>query len=88
MVYDDRVYSLHGFKFLIMEITVGMVFHRLDGKKCTVSNVFKFRGKEVITYRYWLKRKQIWVFESDFKHLFLIAFDYGWKWDLTKKQTK
>jgi hypothetical protein len=43
--------------------------------------VFNEGEEEVVTYRYWLKHKKRWKFETDFKELFLIAFDYGWKWE-------
>ena len=58
-----------------------MIFRNLEGTKCYVVNVFKEGENEVVTYRYWMKRRKRWRFETDFKDLFLIAFDYGWKWE-------
>lgn len=74
-----------------MEIKRGMTFRDLQGKKCVIANVFLEGDLEVVTYRYWSKRKQTWFFETDFMDIFLIAFDYGWKWikgPKTKHTTK
>ena len=64
-----------------MEIKRGMIFRNINGVKCYVANVFNEGEEEIVTYRYWLKHKKRWVFKTDFKELFLIAFDYGWKWE-------
>ena len=64
-----------------MEIKRGMIFRNLQGTKCHIANVFKEGDEEVVTYRYWISHKKRWCFVTDFKELFLIAFDYGWKWD-------
>ena len=64
-----------------MEIKRGMIFRDLQGTKCVIANTFMEGENEVVTYRYWLKHKKRWVFKTDFTRLFLIAFDYGWKWE-------
>ena len=64
-----------------MDITVGKKFRNSKGTKCHVVNIFNDNGKTIITYKYWMKRKKIWVYETDFLYLFLIGFEYGWEWD-------
>ena len=64
-----------------MEIKSGMVFRDPKGDKFIVVNTFIEKGKKVITYKYWLKHKRRWIFKTDFEYLFIISFDYGWKWD-------
>lgn len=68
-----------------MEAKRGMIFRNLEGTKCVVANVFKEGDSddsdEVVTYRYWIKHKKRWRFETNFKVIFLIAFNYGWKWE-------
>jgi len=64
-----------------MEIKRGMIFRDIRGNKCYVANVFNEGKEEVVTYRYWIKSRKRWTFETNFKDLFLIAFDYGWYWE-------
>ena len=64
-----------------MEIKIGATFRDVNGTKCHVVNTFNECEEEVITYKYWVKSKQRWVFKTDFTELFLIAFRYGWEWD-------
>lgn len=63
------------------KIKRGQVFRDLDGTKCYVANVFLEGKEEIVTYRYWVKHKQRWRFKTEFVGIFLIAFDYGWKWE-------
>ena len=65
----------------VIAIKRGMTFRNLQKVKCHIANVFNEGEEEVVTYRWWSKRSKRWVFETDFKDLFLIAFDYGWKWE-------
>lgn len=62
-----------------------MVFRNLDGTKCYIANVFMEGENEIVTYRYWVKGRQKWRFETDFKRIFLLAFNYGWKWENPKQ---
>lgn len=62
-----------------------MIFRDLDGKKCVIVNTFMEGKEQVVTYRYWLKLKRRWVFKTDFTRLFIIAFDYGWRWEFKNK---
>ena len=64
-----------------MEIKRGKIFRDLDGTKCYIANVFNEGDEEVVTYRYWLKNRQRWRFETEFKELFLIKLKYGWEWE-------
>ncbi len=64
-----------------MELKRGVNFRNIRGTKCYIANVFNEGDHKVVTYRYWLKHKQRWKFETEFKELFLIGFDYGWKWE-------
>jgi len=63
-----------------MELKVGMTFRNLEKTKCVVVNIFNDGPYEVVTYKYWVRRKRQWIFKTDYTHLFLIAFEYGWKW--------
>ena len=64
-----------------MEIERGMTFRDLGNTKHYIANVFLEGDEEVITYRYWLKTRKRWIFKTEFKVLFLIQFNYGWKWE-------
>lgn len=64
-----------------MEIKRGMRFTDRLGKKYVVANVFKEGENEVVTYRYYRKYSPRWIFETEFKALLLMSFDYGlFKW--------
>ncbi len=62
------------------EIKAGDIFYDRNKKKNHIVNVFKDGEDEIVTYKYYVKRKQRWYYESDYKNLFLIGFDYGDKW--------
>lgn len=64
-----------------MEIKRGMVFRDIRGTKCYIANVFMEGETEVVTYRFWVRNSKRWVFKTEFKDLFLIAFDYGAIWE-------
>ena len=64
-----------------MKIERGMTFRCPRGIKYVIANTFMEKDDEVVTYRHWIKHKKRWEFVTEFKSLFLIGFDYGWKWE-------
>lgn len=63
------------------EIKRGMIFRDTERHKCYIANVFNEGDNEVVTYRYWRKFKLRWIFKTEFKEIFLIGFEYSWKWE-------
>jgi hypothetical protein len=61
-------------------IQIGDKFYDLHKRKHHIVNLFKDGEKEIVTYKFWGKRKQRWLYQSDYKKLFLIAFEYGYEW--------
>lgn len=61
-------------------VKIGDQFYDLNKTKHHIVNVFKDGKYEIVTYKFWSKRKQRWYYESDYLRLFMIAFDYGFKW--------
>lgn len=61
-------------------IQIGDKFYDHYRKKYHIVNIFKDGGEEIVTYKFWVKRKKRWYYESDYKRLFVIRFDYGWEW--------
>jgi len=65
-----------------MKVKVGAICRDLNGTKCHIVNTFNEGKKDVVTYKYWAKEKQRWIFKTDFTELFLIGFKYGWTWGI------
>ena len=63
-----------------IEIKAGDKFYNVRGEKCHVINLFFDDNYQVIVYRRWNNHSKSWVLIADYVDLFLIAFDYGWKW--------
>ncbi len=64
----------------IKTIEVGKKFYNPQSVKNHVVRIFLDDDCEIIVYKYWSKKRQGWIYKSDELDLFLIGFDYGWKW--------
>ena len=61
-------------------IQIGDKYYDHNKRKHHIVNIFKDGEEEIITYKFWVKRKQRWYYESDYKRLLLIGFKYGLEW--------
>ena len=62
------------------DIKIGDKYYNYQKIKHHVVNIFSDDGEEIITYKFWSKRKKQWCYKSDYKVLFLIQFKYGAEW--------
>ena len=70
-----------------MSKSLGKSFYNRFGRKCHIVNIFLDGDKEVITYKYWLKHRRWWIYESMPLRLFKIDFEFGgFKWAKNENQ--
>ena len=64
-----------------MKLKKGDILRDLKGQKCHVINVFKHKGEQIVVFKWWAKRTNRWVLETQLVELLFIGKEYGMKLD-------